>query len=152
MLWLLLTIAGERYALETTSVLEVLPWMPLNPIHPAPNFVAGMFHYHQHPIPVIDLAQILHQRPSQLHICTRLIVMRSPSLGTDRTALLVEQVTKTRKLLAADQSALTAPAIPHPWISTLLPDPQGVIQCLQPKAFWATLAEHQPVPPPQFQG
>ena len=42
-LFLMFCIGNERYALQATDVVEVLPRLPLKPIARAPAWVAGVF-------------------------------------------------------------------------------------------------------------
>jgi chemotaxis-related protein WspB len=146
MLWLMLSIEGERYALESGNVLEILPWVKLNSLHQAADIVVGLLNYHDRSIPVIDLSQILYQRSCRLHICTRIIlVQRSAESrnGADPEApvvgLLAEQLARTRRILDADQAHITPSVVNNPWVGRILSEPQGVIQCLEMTNLWAAI-------------
>jgi chemotaxis-related protein WspB len=147
MLWLLLSIEGERYALESSSVLEVLPWTKLQVLQQAPPIVAGLLSYRSHSIPIVDLSQILYGRVSRLHICTRIILMqRSIEAGTVNPAqppeivgFLVEQVSHTRRIAVSHQEQIQTPVSRTPFVATILSEPQGVIQCLALSALWTAI-------------
>jgi chemotaxis-related protein WspB len=156
MLWLLLSIEGERYALESSNVLEILPWVKLQPLPQAPDLITGLLSYHDRSIPVIDLSQILYQRSCQLRICTRIIlVQRSVQNGIVEgrespqvIGLLAEQLARTRRISNTDQTQITPPAVKTPFISAVLSDPQGVIQCLEMDALWAAIQPAISAPAP----
>ena len=70
MLFLLMQLDGDRYALDIRQVAVVLPLVDLRAVPGAPPAVAGIIDYGGAPVPVIDLAQLLANRPAQLvHTC-----------------------------------------------------------------------------------
>jgi chemotaxis-related protein WspB len=133
MLWLLLSIEGERYALESNNVIEVLPWAKLQTLHQAPPIVAGLLNYRDRSIPIMDLSQILYGRTSRLHICTRIILMQRES---EVVGFLAEQVSRTHRLDNSHPGQIPAPVSSTPLVTTILPEPQGVVQCLEMAALW----------------
>jgi purine-binding chemotaxis protein CheW len=56
---LVLTVGGERYAIETRYVLEVLVLRALTPLPATPPFIAGIVHRRGRVIPVLDLPRLL---------------------------------------------------------------------------------------------
>lgn len=147
MLWLLLSIEGERYAIESGDVVEILPWVKLQTLHQAPATIAGLLNDRDRPIPIVDLSQLLYGRACRLHVCTRIIlVTRSHSNPThpktEIIGLLAEQVAQTRQILDGDRTQITPPVVKTPFVSTILSEPQGVTQCLDMRAIGAAV---QPV-------
>ena len=64
MLFLLFQMGEDRYAIEATQVLEVLPLVNFKRIPGAPSSMAGVFNYHGTPVPLIDLSELALGRPS----------------------------------------------------------------------------------------
>jgi purine-binding chemotaxis protein CheW len=56
---LLLDLAGERYAVEVDSVLEVVPAGSLTPVPCTPRFVLGLTTVRGRVLPVMDVARVL---------------------------------------------------------------------------------------------
>lgn len=94
---LLCRIGTERYALETTNILEIVHRVELSQGQGFPQTVTGQFNYHGQIVPVMDLSQLLCDRPSRPALGTRIILMeRSDSDGYRQIlGLLVENVTET---------------------------------------------------------
>ncbi len=97
MVMLLCRVGGERYAIDTASVVEVIPHIYLFKYPDAAPAVLGRINYHRQLLPVFDLAQLLGAAPSQAALSTRIVVIEavSPSGQKDRLGLLVEQLTET---------------------------------------------------------
>jgi purine-binding chemotaxis protein CheW len=56
---LLVTLAGERHAIDVEHVVEVLPAGPLTPVPCTPAFVRGVTNVRGRVLPVLDLAPVL---------------------------------------------------------------------------------------------
>jgi chemotaxis-related protein WspB len=80
MLMLVFRLGADRYALDATEIVEVLPRVPLKSIPGAPDWVAGLFSYHGRTVPVIDLALLALGRPSTAHVSTRTILVHYPAV------------------------------------------------------------------------
>jgi len=55
---LVLSLAGERYGIETAHVLEVLPLRELTPVPCTPSFVLGVMNHRGRILPVLDLRRL----------------------------------------------------------------------------------------------
>jgi chemotaxis-related protein WspB len=90
MLFLKFRIGNERYALDTTQIVEVLPLIKITPVPQAPAGVAGLIVYRGKFVPVIDLSELALSEPAPSHISTRLILVR---YGEELLGLIAEQAT-----------------------------------------------------------
>jgi chemotaxis-related protein WspB len=96
MLLLAFQLGNDRYAIEVTHVIEVLPLVDVKQLPRAPAGMAGMFDYHGEAVPLIDLAALVLGVPSRKWMSTRIIVVRdSREPVTVVLGLLAEQVTET---------------------------------------------------------
>jgi len=97
MLFLLFQLGKERYALQASRVVEVLPMLELTQLPQAPKGVAGIFNYHGRPVPAVDLCALTLGQPAREHFSTRIIMVNYPD---DRGAnhllgLIAEHATET---------------------------------------------------------
>ena len=76
MLFLVFHVSDQRFALEARVIEEITPLVELGKIPKVAHYVAGIFHYRGSMIPVIDLCQLLEDRPSVAKVSTRIIVIR----------------------------------------------------------------------------
>ena len=97
MLYLVLHLGADRYAVEASQVIEVLPLVNLKQLPRAPAGVAGVFDYHGEPVPLVDLAALALGRPSRKWMSTRILAINySPYPGVTKVlGLLAEQATET---------------------------------------------------------
>jgi chemotaxis-related protein WspB len=97
MLFLLFQIGKERYCLDVSRVVEVVPMVRFESIPHAPPYVAGLFNYRGAVVPVIDLAALLRDEPCRPLLSTRIILVDYAGSHRERhtLGLLAERVTET---------------------------------------------------------
>src|SRR5438270_12603858 len=92
MLFLLFQLGKDRYALEASRVVEILPMVALKQLPKAPGAVAGVFSFRGQPVPVVDLCALTLGRPAHERLSTRIIVIRYPAeKGTQQLVGLVAE-------------------------------------------------------------
>lgn len=79
MLFLLFQLGTDRYVLEASRVVEVLPLLEIRSIPQAPKGVAGVFNYRGRPVPAIDLSELTLGRPARRLLSTRIILVNYES-------------------------------------------------------------------------
>ncbi len=133
MVFLLFHLGQDRYVLDATRVVEVLPLVNLQKIAGAPRGVAGIFNYRGQPVPAIDLSELTLGRPANERLNTRLIVVHYPDeSGRDHLlGLIAERVAQTIRREKKDlvESGLKLGAAPH--LGPVLLDDRGVIQLIR---------------------
>ena len=77
MLYVLFQLGKDRYALEASRVVEVVPLLTMNPIPQAPIGVAGMIVYRGQAIPAVDLCQLTLGHPARERLSTRIIIVEA---------------------------------------------------------------------------
>jgi chemotaxis-related protein WspB len=99
MLFLLMQLDGDRYALDIRQVAEVLPLVDLKTVPRAPPGVAGLVDYGGSPVPVIDLSLLLAGRAAHRRLNTRLVMVHydSPRGGRHLLGLIAERATETMR-------------------------------------------------------
>lgn len=100
MLFLLYRLDENRYALDVRLVAEVLPWVSVTPVTGSPPEVAGVLNYRGAPVPVLDLSQLIVQRPAHRRLSTRVVVVHCPDErgAAHFLGLIVEGATETMRI------------------------------------------------------
>ncbi len=90
MLLLTLKAGANRYAIDVTRVIELVPNVELRRIPHAPPFLAGLLSYRGKVIPVLDLGLLLDSAACRDYLSTRIILVndgpRDHNSGKDVTA------------------------------------------------------------------
>src|SRR5580692_1368743 len=108
MLFLIFQIGSDRYAIECTQVVEILPLLNWKCVPRAPAGIAGIIDYHGVPVPLIDLVELASGRPSRKWMSTRIIVVnydadygvnyrQDPSGPVQLLGLVAEQATEVMR-------------------------------------------------------
>ncbi|WP_347904365.1 chemotaxis protein CheW [Pseudomonas purpurea] len=130
-LFLVFRIGEERYALQATEVIEVLPRLPLKPIPRAPAWVAGVFAYRGAVVPVIDLSALTFGQPAQARTSTRLVLVHyrpDDALTAQQLGLILEQATDTLRCAPEDFQPYGLDNRQAPYLGPVREDAQGLLQ------------------------
>ncbi len=151
MLFLLVQIGQDRYALEARQIVEVLPLVTFKRIPQAPTGVVGALNYRGAPVPVIDLNELAIGQPSPQRLSTRLVLVRYPigSGGQHILGLIAERATETFRREPADFVETGVSAENAPYLGPVAKDERGLIQwvdvkkLLPPQVRDSLFREHQ---------
>ncbi len=130
MLFLLFQLGKNRYALEASRVIEVLPLLELKSIPQAPRGVAGIFNYRGRPVSAVDLSELTLGQPAGERLSTRIIVVNYPDdLGClQPLGLIAEHATE---IIRREREDFVEPGLnlgAPPYLGPVLMDGQGTIQ------------------------
>ena len=130
MLFLLFQLGANRYALEASRVVEVVPLLRLQPLPQAPKGVAGIFNYRGRPVPAIDLSLLILGQPARERLSTRIILIDYPDeRGTSHlVGLVVEHATDHLRKDAKDFADSGMRLGAAPYLGPILLDGTGAIQ------------------------
>lgn len=133
MLFILFKLGKERYALESSHVIEIIPRLPLRPEPGTPDFVAGLFNFRGKIVPVLDLGALTVGTPCPSRLSTRIILidytLRS---GVKRVlGLIAESVTDALKKESHEFVAIAAGQSPH--LGKIALDGGSMVQCILPE-------------------
>ena len=133
MLFVVFRAGGRRYALEASSVVEVVPLVKLTPLPHAPPSLRGLFRFRGFIVPAVDLSVLTGGEPARELMSTRILVTRVDGHGEGRerfVGLVAEGVTGTL-LRPEGPSQATGISLPEaPWLSGVLPDGEEMVPCL----------------------
>lgn len=134
MLFLLIQLGNDRYALESGQIVEVLPLLTIKKLPQSPTGVAGVMNYRGVPVPVLDLSELAMSRPSRLQLSTRIIVveMKGGQSETRLLGLITERATETWRKDPAEfvSSGITNDATPY--LGPVFVDSRGIVQWIEP--------------------
>jgi len=130
MLFLLFHIGKERYALEASRVVEVVPMLDMKEIPQAPPGLAGLINYRGQPVPVVDLNRLTLGHAATGKFSTRIIIMKCEGLnGTPQmVGLVAERATGMLRKDPHDFVKTGLGEIEKPFLGPVLMDPAGPIQ------------------------
>ena len=130
MLFLLFQLGNDRYALEASRVVEVVPLLALKQLPQAPKGVAGIFNYRGSPVPAVDLCALTLNQPARERLSTRIIIVNLPDAnGADHlVGLVAEHATEILRREPGDfvESGIRLGSAPY--LGPVLMDPLGPIQ------------------------
>jgi chemotaxis-related protein WspB len=131
-LFLIFAVGDAYYAIESASVVEVIPRVSLRAVRNFPPYVSGLFNYRSTIVPVIDLCQFIEQRPSCSNLSTRIIMVKHQGAdGCGRIfGLLAERVTDTLMKAPASFSDSALQASSKPYLGGVALDERGLIQVI----------------------
>ena len=94
-LWLKLFADEICCVIRAKEVVCVLPRVELSPVAGLPQYLCGQLVYQGHPVPVLDLCQLIQGRPSKVAYSSRIILVSYPHKPGQTTLLgiLAERVT-----------------------------------------------------------
>ena len=132
MLFLLLHVKQERYAIDCTHIFKILPRVSIKQMSNQPPFVAGIINYGGFPIPVIDFTYLISSTPSDQNYDTRIIMLEGKnSLGElTRFGFLAEQVTEEMELPLSDFVDPGLRILKAPYLGGVLTQEEGIIQLI----------------------
>lgn len=135
MLFLLFQIGRDRYALEASQIVEILPLVTLKKIPRTPPGVAGLFNYHGVLVPAMDLSELATGQPAAPRLSTRLILVNYPIDAEKRhvLGLMAEMATETIHLDPAMFKDAGVAMPEAPFLGPVAKDGRGLIQRIEVK-------------------
>ena len=130
-LFLVFRIGGQRFALDTREVVEVLPRLPLKPIAHTPAWVAGVLAHRGALVPVVDISALSFGQPAPQRTSTRLVLVRyraAPARPDRLLGLILEQASDTLRCDPAEFRPYGLDNREAPYLGPVREDAQGLLQ------------------------
>lgn len=133
MLLLVFHLGTSRFALDVRAIVEVVPFVNLEPVAHAPSYVGGLFNYRGETVPVIDLRHLVQEAPCVSHMTSRIMLVRYPLAGGEQRllGLLAEKVTETLKRKREDFADAGIRIHDTPYLGDVARDDRGMIHYLE---------------------
>jgi chemotaxis-related protein WspB len=130
MLLLLFEVGSNRFGIEASEIIEVIPLVSLKKVPRAPDCVAGVFNYRGQIVPVIDVNALMGERSARSLLSTRIILVKAPEAACQERllGLLAERATET---LSCRNEELQPPGVTvedAQYLGEILPRPGGLVQ------------------------
>jgi chemotaxis-related protein WspB len=121
-----LEVAGERYGVEASRVVEVVPSVSLRTVPGTAHGIAGLLDFRGRLVPVVDLGLLWVERASPERMSTRIVV--ASLAGDRRVGLRAERVTRVARVDPDAQYAGPGPESRHAGLGRLVRHEDGVLQ------------------------
>ncbi len=99
---LLFQLDEDCYGIDVTSVVEVIPRVPLQRLPRMPSYAAGLLNYRGEIVPVLDLSVMLNGRASRPLLSTRVMVIKVGGTEGLLIGLMAEDVAETMTVQEKD--------------------------------------------------
>lgn len=131
MLFLVFHLNEDRYALDASQLVEILPLVEVRSLPQAPDGVAGVLDFRGVALPVFDLTALALGRASGKRVSTRILIVE---LATGRRlALIAERANELLKKEPADFSETGIHLGTAPYLGPVTRDDRGFIHWVQPE-------------------
>jgi len=132
-LMVVLCIADTRYAIPARLVLEVLPWLPSQPVPLAPPAIHGLINYRGTVVPIVDLCRVLHDRACSCWLASRIVIVTVGLTAQRMIGLFVEACDLLQPDTFSIQPGLR---LSHAaFLGDLLADGDDIVQLFRPDAL-----------------
>ncbi len=133
MLFLLFQVGADRYALETSRVVEVVPLLEFKRLPNAPKGVAGFFNYRGQPVPAVDLSELTLGRPAVERLSTRIVIVRQvDSEGKEHLlGLIAEHATEVVHKESVEFGSGAGQLRSAPYLGPVFMDAKGPVQWIR---------------------
>jgi chemotaxis-related protein WspB len=151
MLFLLFQLGKDRYALEASRVVEIVPLLEIKELPQSVKGMVGIFNYRGQTVPAIDLCQLTSGQAARERLSTRIIIIRCHGLCGDPhlLGLVAENATS---MLRKEAKEFVDPGVKSelaPYLGPVIWDSQGAIQLLHEQRLLSAELRNVLFPPAQ---
>ena len=142
MLYVQFSIDNNRYLVATDQVITLMPVVEIHGAEQVTDWFPGCINFKGEWVPVIDVVQILGNRPARLRLSTRIILVRlhGNERQLQKAGLLVEKVAELVRLEDSSFSGIKPELQENPGLDALAIDEYGTLQRVQAGALISDLA------------
>ncbi|HVW08432.1 MAG TPA: chemotaxis protein CheW [Bryobacteraceae bacterium] len=129
MLFLIFSLGNDRYVVDATRTVEILPLVNWKSLPGAPRGVAGIIDYRGNPTPLLDLSELSVGKPCRKVMSTRIIIINYQDSDPPRLlGLLAEGVTGTIRRNEEDFLTPGLRSDEAPYLGPIASSPEGSLQ------------------------
>jgi len=125
---------GERYLIPTGQVIEITPYVVPKRLPHSPAYIVGLLDYRGSSYPLIDVCQLMLERPSRELLCSRIVMgaHHHQQYGEMLIGWLFEDITDTVRVEESQfQDARIHLDDAAPYLGEIVNDQHGVMQRLR---------------------
>jgi chemotaxis-related protein WspB len=133
MLMLLLKIGEINYAIKSAQVIEIVPKIILKSIPKMPSYISGVFNYRGSPVPVVDISELILNKPANNSLSTRILLIRYNVPSSNIEHLLGIAAEGIADTIQVEESAIKPSglyAMQAPYLAELITSVEPMIQIL----------------------
>src|SRR5947207_9574761 len=117
MLLLTFRLGDDRFAIDASRIVEVLPLVGIRKVLGAPAGIRGTFNYRGRFVPAVDLSERLLGRAAEQRLSTRVALANLARDGDPiLLGLIVENATGTLRVAPADMIPVAIASSERPWL------------------------------------
>ncbi len=128
MMMLLFRVNDECYGLNVADVVELVPFVTLQKLPKAPEYISGLMNYRGSIVPVVDLAMLTCDRPTRHMMSSRIILIQPVKSEKRFVGLLAENVTEARRVSEEIFTETGINADNNAFVDKVAMHPNGMIQ------------------------
>lgn len=152
MLFLLLHLDNDCYALDASQVVEILPLVKIKEMHRSHQGVVGTINYHGTFVAIVDISEMVLGRRAPSRLSTRILLLRC-SREDGQTCLIGLVAEKATEIMRCELADFVSPGITNveaPYLGAIATRPRGPVQRIElskllPPSLGALVLE-QPAP------
>jgi len=130
MLLITFHIGEEKYAIQVSSIIEIIPMVNLNRLPLTEDYVAGVFNYRGNPAPVIDLCKLYTDTPYRELMSTRIMMIDFKMDNGEKhvLGLIAEKATESINMDIGDFKTTGINIENAPFLRGIANDEHGLVQ------------------------
>lgn len=137
---LLFYVGENRYVIENSFILQIVPRVPLKKMPYTSAYVMGLLNFEGNPIPVVDFCQLIEQRDAHFAWYSRIILVRDPHSKDKVVGVLGEKVGEIVDLKRSQFNKAGFYLHHFPYLDSIYSDENGVIQHIDIEQFFHFLS------------
>ncbi len=143
MLAVLSRLGGDRFAIETRHIVEIIPMVKARQLGPVQPWLLGLFNHRGRLLPLVDTGIILSRGPIPIRMHSRIIVCRvaveaTSDAGPHHVGLLVEELLGVDRLkIAPDGLHPGLTSIDGVGLGSLMVTNRGELQLIDPSRLFS---------------
>ncbi|MGD8938705.1 MAG: chemotaxis protein CheW [Gammaproteobacteria bacterium] len=130
MLFLQVYIDQDRYIINTSHIVAVIPLVNMHKMREVPDYMVGLINYKGQTIPVVDLCKLLSGKKSKARLSTRIVLVNYLHAGKQHITLgfVAEKATDVVKVNQDDFTPNMIYSGSAPYLGPIANDSEGMLQ------------------------
>ncbi len=128
MMMLLFKVNSGRYGLDVADVVELVPYVSMQSLPKAPEYIPGLMNYRGKIVPVVDLAMLINNSPVRQLMSSRIILIKPVKSNRRYVGLLAENVTEIIRVTEDDFTDTGIDPESSAFVEKVVMHPDGLIQ------------------------
>lgn len=130
MLFLQFYISQDRYIINASHILSVIPLVKMHKMTGVPDYMVGLINYKGQTVPVVDFCMLLSGKKSKTRLSTRIVLVDYVYASKQHKTLgfIAEKATEVIKLNQGDFTPNMIQSDAAPYLGPIANDSEGLLQ------------------------